>query len=164
MTDSLGGHGSLSQYAVTDELRARFHIPEEWSFAMPKLVEWRDCDGFAHVNHTAYLAWYESLRNIYFEVLGHPRHAMNVPGPVMKHLEIEYIRGLSYHAPVCVTGRTVSMRNTSMVMEYATWDEQGCCNWSTQLFVMIVNSTGKKAPISPELRQAITDLDHPEQS
>lgn len=154
-------HGTLSDYAVTEDLRARFHIADPWRFAMPKLVEWRDCDAFAHVNHTAYLTWYESLRNLYFEVLGHPRHAMDVPGPVMKHLEIEYIRGLAYHTPVCVTGRTVSMRNTSMVMEYATWDAEGCCNRATQLFVMIVNATGEKAPIPQDLRLAIRDLDHP---
>ena len=155
-------YGDLARYAVTDDLKKRFHISDDWHFAMPKLVEWRDCDAFAHVNHTAYLTWYESLRNLYFEALGHPRHAMNVPGPVMKHLETDYLRGLAYHTPVCVTARVVSMRNTSLVMAYATWDADGCCNSSTQLFVMMVNETGEKAPIPEGLRAAIVRLDDPE--
>ena len=155
-------YGDLACYAVTDDLKKRFHISDDWHFAMPKLVEWRDCDAFAHANHTAYLTWYESLRNLYFEALGHPRHAMNVPGPVMKHLETDYLRGLAYHTPVCVTGRVVSMRNTSLVMTYATWDAEGCCNSSTQLFVMVVNETGEKAPIPEGLRAAIVRLDDPE--
>lgn len=153
---------ALADYAVTGALRDRFQIEDGWHFAMPKLVEWRDCDAFGHANHTAYLTWYKSLRNLYFEALGHPRHAMDVPGPVMKHLETDYIRGLAYHTPICVTGRTASMRETSLVMEYATWDDLGCCNRSTQLFVMLVNATGQKAPISPVLREAISVLEHME--
>ena len=140
MSTDLGHYGDLARFAVTDDLKQRFHISDDWHFAVLKQVEW----------------------NLYFETLGHPRHAMDVPGPVMKHLETDYLRGLAYHTPVCVTGRVVSMRNTSLVMTYATWDADGCCNSSTQLFVMVVNQTGEKAPIPAALRAAIIALDDPE--
>lgn len=151
----------IAPYAIGAAARARFTIEPGWRFGRESMVEWRDCDAFAHANHAAYLLWYESCRNLYLECLGLPRHSMDTPGPVMKSLTSEYVRPLSYHDPYLVTARMASMRRTSFVMEYATWGLDGLCNRSTQLFVLVVNRTGEKAAIPDALKQNIVALDDP---
>ena len=141
--------------------RARFRIDAGWSFGVPRLVEWRDVDGFRHANHTAFLLWFEAARNRYLEIVGLPRLSADTPGPVMMTLEARYLTPLAYHDPIFVTARVRSMRRTSFIMEYAAWSEAGCHATCTAVLVLMINATGEKVAIPEPVRAAIRALDAP---
>ncbi|MEQ8397007.1 thioesterase family protein [Thalassobaculum sp.] len=152
---------SFAQLRVTEADRARFGIEPGWAFGQSRLVEWRDVDAFRHANHTSFLLWFESARNLYLEAAGLPRHSVDAPGPVMMNLETRYLRPLAYHDPVFVTARVKSMRRTSFVMEYAAWSENGCACTCAAVLVLMINATGEKVAIPDPVRYAIRALDAP---
>jgi acyl-CoA thioester hydrolase len=150
----------LDDYGLDAEARAAHGIEDGWRFGVPGTVTWGDVDPFRHANHTSFLRWFENCRNVYLEAVGLPRLSADTPGPVMKRLETEYIRGLEYFDPFMITGRTVSMRRTSFVMEYAAWND-GCRCRCRAVLVLMINATGERAAIPDKVRAAITALDNP---
>ena len=132
---------ALTGVAITAADRERFAIDPGWRFGFERLVEWRDVDAFRHANHTSFLLWFETARNLYLEAAGLPRHSVDAPGPVMMSLETRYRLPLAYHDPVFVTARVKSMRRTSFVMEYAAWGPSGCaCTCTARLVIALAKS------------------------
>ncbi len=125
---------------------------------MQKRTEWRDTDGFGHINHLAYLAWCEDTRNFYLEDLGLPRLSISVPGPVLKQVLFNYERSLVFGDEIIVTARTLSVRNTSFQMEYAVWN-RGLVGRGTALVVLIVNATGERVQIPANVRSLMITRD-----
>lgn len=150
-----------ARFMIRDTDRAGFGIDPGWAFGESRLVEWRDVDAFRHANHTSFLLWFETARNLYLEAAGLPRHSVDAPGPVMMSLETRYLLPLAYHDPVFVTARVKSMRRTSFVMEYATWGPSGCACTCTAVLVLMINATGEKVAIPAPVRNAIRALDAP---
>ncbi len=149
--------------AISDHDRRRFTIDGHWYAGFQRLVEWSDVDAFAHANHTAFLMWFEAARNLYLEAVGLPRHSPTTPGPVMKELSVQYRRPLSYHDPVFITARTLSIRRTSLVMDYAAWTSEGRAATCEAVLVLMINATGEKVPIPEAVREALRALDAPQE-
>ena len=103
-----------------EQLRAA-GVPEGWSFGMADVVRFHELDALNHVNNVAYFRWFESLRIPYFAEYGLSTYQPDDPTLVVM------TNAARYHAPmflneayVTVT-RTASFRNSSFVMEYATF-------------------------------------------
>ena len=137
---------------------ARFGVEPGWSFAIPHRVRWSECDPFGHANHRAYFEWFEEARNRYLEAVGLAPLSPDTPGPVIAETGIRYHRPLVYADEILVTARTVRLGRTSFEMEYAVWRD-GLCALGRAVLILVVNATGEKTPLPPELRERILARD-----
>ena len=132
----------------------QFGIEAGWSLALRHRVRWSECDPFGHANHRAYFEWFEEARNRYLEAVGLPALSPTSPGPVIAKTGIRYHRPLVYADDILVSARTVRLGRTSFDMEYAAWRE-GLCALGRAVLILVVNATGEKAPLPPEMRERI---------
>ena len=137
---------------------ARFGVGPGWTFAIRHRVRWSECDPFRHANHRAYFEWFEEARNRYLEAVGLPALSATSPGPVMAETGIRYHRPLAYGDSALVSARTVRLGHTSFAMEYAVWRD-GLCAEGHAALILVVNATGEKTPLPPDLRRAILARD-----
>jgi acyl-CoA thioester hydrolase len=137
---------------------ARFGVAAGWSFAIRHRVRWSECDPFGHANHRAYFEWFEEARNRYLEAVGLAALSAGTPGPVMAETGIRYHRPLAYGDEILVGARTVRLGHTSFEMEYAVWRD-GLCALGRAVLILVVNATGAKTPLPPELRRAMLARD-----
>jgi acyl-CoA thioester hydrolase len=136
------------------EEHARFGVEPGWTFTVRHRVRWSECDPFGHANHRAYFEWFEEARNRYLDAVGLPALSLNSPGPVIAETGIRYRRPLAYADEILVSARTVRLRRTSFEMEYAVWRE--ClCALGRAVLILVVNATGEKTPLPPQLRKRI---------
>ncbi len=143
---------------LDDATRAAFGVEPGWGLGIRHRVRWSEVDPFGHANHAAYLEWFEEARNRYLEAVGLPPLSAATPGPVLMRLEVEYLKPLRYGDEALVTARTVAVRRTSLRMEYGVW-RSGLAARCTAAFVLVVNATGERVPIPPDVRQAIVGRD-----
>ena len=93
-----------------------------------------------------------------------PRPAIaDTPGPVIAETSIRYDRPLVYADEILITARTVRLGRTSFEMEYAVWCD-GLCALGRAVLILVVNATGEKAPLPPDLRERILARDSGAQS
>jgi acyl-CoA thioester hydrolase len=137
---------------------ARFGVEPGWSFAIPHRVRWSECDPFRHTSHRAHFEWFEEARNRYLEAVGLAPLSPDTPGPVIAETGIRYHRPLVYADEILVTARTVRLGHTSFDMEYAVWRD-GLCALGRAVLILMINNTGEKTPLPPELRERILALD-----
>jgi len=137
---------------------ARGGVPPGWVLALRHRVRWSECDPYGHANHRAYFEWFEDARNRYLEAIGLGELRPDRPGPVLAETNIRYRRPLAYGDRVLVTARTVRLGHTSLEMEYAAWHD-GLVAEGRAVLVLLVNSTGIKVPIWPELRASIRECE-----
>ncbi|SFJ73881.1 Thioesterase-like superfamily protein [Bosea sp. OK403] len=147
---------------IPNELFETHAIETGWRFGVIMTAQWRDLDAFGHVNHRTHLAWCEEARNRYLEAVGLPPLAFDSPGPVLKSISFNYDRALGYGDEIVATAAVVSMRRTSFRMRYAVW-HHGCVGRGDALAVLMLNSTGEKIAIPPEVRSRILEMDQPQE-
>jgi len=138
--------------------RERYRVEPGWSFAIAHRVRWSECDPFGHANHRAYFEWFEEARNCYLEAVGLAPLSPTMPGPVIAETGIRYHRPLAYAEEILVSARTVRLGRTSFEMEYAVW-RYGLCALGRAVLILVVNATGEKIPLPPELREQILACD-----
>ena len=109
-------------------------------------------------NHRAYFEWFEEARNRYLEAVGLASLSPNALGPVIAETSIRYHRPLAYADEILVSARTVRLGHTSFEMEYAVWRD-GLCALGRAALILVVNATGEKTPLPPELRERILARD-----
>ena len=136
----------------------QFGVEPGWSFAIRHRVRWSECDPFRHAGHRAYFEWFEEVRNRYLEAVGLAPLSPNAPGPVIAETSIRYHRPLVYADEILVTARTIRLGNTSFEMEYAVW-RNGLCARGRAVLILVVNATGEKTPLPPDLRERILARD-----
>lgn len=137
---------------------APYGIEPGWSFAIRHRVRWSECDPFGHANHRAYFEWFEEARNRYLEEVGLSPLSRDTPGPVIAETGIRYHRPLAYADEIIVSARTTRLGRTSFEMEYAVWCD-GLCALGRAVLILVVNATGEKTPLPPELRANIIARD-----
>ena len=135
---------------MTPEERAEFGVEGDWAMARRHRVRWAECDQYGHVNHAAYLTLCEDMRCSHWLSLG-GRFSPSLPGPVVAQLEARYLRALAYDDEVLLTLRPGSVRRTSLTHDYAVW-KQGQVFACRAVLVVIINDTGQKVPLPPEMR------------
>jgi acyl-CoA thioesterase FadM len=102
--------------------------------------------------------WFEEARNRYLEAVGLAPLSPDTAGPVIAETGIRYHRPLAYADEILVTARTVRLGHTSFDMEYAVWRD-GLCALGRAVLILVVNATGEKTPLPPELRERILARD-----
>ncbi|MCY4336492.1 MAG: thioesterase family protein [Litoreibacter sp.] len=141
-----------------DELR-ELSIPEPWSYGTADRVRFGEIDALNHVNHTAYLRWFETFRINYFRDYGISNYDDGSPRIVLKSITAEFIQEMVVAQDYIVTGRTTSFRNTSWVMEYAVWTDQGLMTTGSSVIVQLDPTTGAKLPLSASVRETLITRD-----
>lgn len=136
------------------DLVSEFGVEPGWRFAMIRRARFSDLDSLAHLNHTAFLRYFEDARLNYLRLHGLPPPGIDTPAPVLARLEVEYKQPAFHGDRILVTTRLASMRNTSFVLEYAAWT-QGCACAGNTLCVLMVAATGEKIPIPPTMRESV---------
>ncbi len=141
-----------------DALRG-FGIPAPWRYGAADRVRFGEIDALNHVNHTAYLRWFETFRIIYFRDYGVSDYGPASPRIVLKSITAEFIKEMVVAQDYIVTGRTASFRNTSWVMEYGVWTDQGLQATGQSVLVQLDPATGQKLPLCDAVRQAFITRD-----
>ncbi|MEX3015534.1 acyl-CoA thioesterase [Gymnodinialimonas hymeniacidonis] len=103
-----------------DTLRA-LGIPKPWTFGLADRVRFGELDALGHVNHTAYLRWFESFRLPFLKARGVTDYGPSAPRLVLKQVECTYLAEMGLGLDYVVTGRVSRFRNTSFTMEFAVW-------------------------------------------
>lgn len=137
-------------------------IPEPWSYGYADRVRFSEIDGLGHVNHLAYLSWFETMRVHYVRDYGITRLEQGDASVVVKGLDA------AYHAPMymlqdyLVTARTVNFRRTSFTMAYGVWtplDGTPACVAEGTALMVFLDPSGVKAPLSDAVREALVTRD-----
>jgi acyl-CoA thioester hydrolase len=133
-------------------------IPAPWTFGMADRVRFGEIDALNHVNNVVYLRWYETLRVNYMDHYGIYDVAGADPKFVVKTVGLDYQAEVMRGAPYINVARTVTMRNTSFAMEYATFVDGKITTTGTAV-VVVLNADNSKRPLTNTLRQIFIERD-----
>ncbi|MEM0935024.1 MAG: acyl-CoA thioesterase [Pseudomonadota bacterium] len=133
-------------------------VPEVWPFGLADRVRFAEIDALDHVNHTAYLRWFESLRVLYMRERGISPYDGTGPLIVLKSVHMEYRREMFLGEDYVVTARTVEVRRASLEMRYATFAPDLRAEGSAVIVLMARDGSGKHA-LSETQRTRLVDLD-----
>ena len=117
-----------------------------------------ELDPVGHVNNTAYLQWFENFRVHYFADYGLAYAGPDSPVPVLRKIGVDYLAEMKLRENYIVTGRTQSVHNTSIQMEYAVWVDGQCRTTSTAVVVFLTKAGGRYQ-INDEQRATLMDRD-----
>ncbi|MEM8554354.1 MAG: thioesterase family protein [Pseudomonadota bacterium] len=137
------------------------NIPEPWQFGIRDRVRFEELDALNHVNHTAYLRWFEMMRVEYVRAYGISPYDGTGPELVLKAVDMQYHAPMHLHESYVVTARTVSFRRTSFKMAYAVWAPD-CRAEGTALIVQLTRGSNDKEPLSDDVRQILIARDRAE--
>ncbi len=103
-----------------DSLR-ELGIPAPWTFGLADRVRFGELDALGHVNHTAYLRWFESFRLPFLKARQVTDYGPTAPRLVLKQVQCTYLAEMGLGLDYVVTGRVSRFRTTSFTMEFAVW-------------------------------------------
>lgn len=103
-----------------DTLRAQ-GIPAPWTFGLADRVRFGELDAIGHVNHTAYLRWFESFRLPFLQARAVTDYGPGSPKLVLKQVHCTYLAEMGMGEDYVITGRVSRLRTTSFTMEFACW-------------------------------------------
>ena len=146
-----------------DDLR-RLGVPAPWGFGLADQVRFGELDALGHVNHTAYLRWYESFRLPYLRARGVTDYGPTAPRLVLKQVTCTYLQEMGLGLDYIVTGRARAMRRTSFTMEFGVWvpaeDAEAVCAATGETLVVLLNRANDgRYPIPDAARAALAELD-----
>lgn len=140
---------------LSKETLTAFGIPDPWRFGTADRVRFGEIDALNHVNHTAYLRWFETFRIAYFREYGISDYGPDSPRIVLKSIAAEFIKEMTVGQDYIVTGRTSSFRNTSWVMDYGIWTDQGLQATGQSVLVQLQRDGSRKRPLSDEVKKRL---------
>ncbi len=102
------------------QLRA-LAIPAPWAFGQTDRTRFGEIDALNHVNNTAYLRWFESLRLPYLKSRQVSDYGPEGPRLVLAEIGCRFLAEMGINQDYVVTARTRTFRTSSFVMDYAVW-------------------------------------------
>jgi acyl-CoA thioester hydrolase len=116
-------------------------IPAPWSFGLADRVRFSELDAIGHVNHTAYLRWFESFRLPYLRARHVTDYGPTSPRLVLREVRCTYLAEMGMDLDYIVTGRTSRFRTTSFTMDFAVWlpGTQATCTAEGTAGVVLLN-------------------------
>ncbi len=113
---------TLAYHTPLDATALRTHgVPAPWSFGLADRVRFGELDAIGHVNHTAYLRWFESFRLPFLKARHITDYGPNSPRLVLKQIHCTYEAEMLMGEDYIVTGCVVAFRTTSFTMDFAVW-------------------------------------------
>jgi acyl-CoA thioester hydrolase len=135
-----------------------FGVPDGWPLALADRVRFAEIDALNHVNHTAYLRWFESLRVRYMRDWGISPYDGSGPLIVLKSVTMEYRREMFLGEDYVVTARTASFRRASLEMEYAAYAPDLRAE-GTAVIVLVARDGSGKHPLSEAQMRRLVEVD-----
>lgn len=80
-----------------------------------------EIDALDHINNTAYLRWFESLRLPYLKSRQVSDYGPASPRLVLAEIGCRFLAEMGINQDYVVTARTRTFRTSSFIMEYAVW-------------------------------------------
>lgn len=133
-------------------------VPPEYTFGLRDRVRFSEIDALGHVNHTAYLRWFESLRVLYMRDRDISPYDDTGPLIVLKSLTMEYRREMFLGEDYVVTARTASFRRASVEMHYGVFAPDLRAE-GTAVIVLLARDGSGKHPLSEEQRERLIAMD-----
>lgn len=131
-------------------------IPAPWTFGLADRVRFGELDAIGHVNHTAYLRWYESFRLPFLQIRQVTDYGPTSPRLVLKEVQCSYLAEMGMGEDYVITGRVSRFRTTSFTMEFACWrlgDIVECTSEGSAIVVLLNQGAPGRYPI-PEAGRA----------
>lgn len=125
-------------------------------------IFWADMDAFGHVNNARYFTWFESCRTAYFARIGLRVDRPTALGPIVAHIECDYLAPIVYPAKLVCAARVPKIGNTSFVMDYLLWQADAPDRPSargTSVIVAMDYTTKEKVRVPDDIRRAIDALE-----
>lgn len=143
---------------TADQQRAA-GIPDPWPYARADRVRFGEIDALGHVNNTAYLRFFETLRVNYLNDYQVHDYGSDAPRPriVVKSVTLEFHAELKI-ADYIACARTVEMRRTSFLHTYGLYSD-GQLKTTGTAVVVFLNGDGSKMPLPDDLRARLADTD-----
>lgn len=95
---------------------------EIWPLAIADRVRFGEIDMLGHVNHAAYLAWFEKARTSYLEHCGLTKYNLATdPRIVVRSGDIHWKKEMRRDEAYVVTARASAYRNTSFTIDAEIW-------------------------------------------
>lgn len=111
-----------------------------------------------HISNVTYLRWFETLRMSYLRDYGWPEYATaNATPMVLRRVEVDFLKEVNLSEDIIVTGRTVSIGNSSCVMNYAVW--AGGLRSTGSAVLVFLDASGSKSNLPGDLRKFIVEKD-----
>lgn len=132
-------------------------IPAPWSFGLADRVRFGELDAIGHVNHTAYLRWYETFRLPYLGLRKITDYGPTSPRLVLKQVACSYLAEMHMGEDYVITGRTSRFRNTSFTMDFACWrigETVDCTSEGSAIVVLLNRDAPGRYPIPDAGRAA----------
>jgi len=134
-------------------------IPAPWVFGRRDKVRFYELDALNHVNNTAYLRWFETLRVAWLSAYGLSDYGPNDPTIVVRALSCDYHAPMFLNEDYIATARCVSVRTTSFVKEYGIWSG-GQLKAAGQAVIVVTDDSGTtKMPLPDDARARFIDID-----
>ena len=133
------------------------NVSEEYRFALPVEVRFRDIDAMEHVNNAVYFSYMEHARIGYLRAVGLMPERLNEISFILAEATCRFKSPVPFGMPLIVRARVAEMRGSSFFMDYSI-EEQGTGR------VMAIGRTAsvvydyaasKSVPIPPEWRSKI---------
>jgi acyl-CoA thioester hydrolase len=137
----------------------RLNISEPWTFGIADRTRFSELDPVGHVNNTAYLQWFETFRVHYFKDYGLAYSEPDAPTPVLRKVSVDFMAEMKLDEDYIVTGRTTSMRTTSLEMEYAIWSG-GECRTTGYALLVFLNADGTRFSLTDTQRRVLHQRDN----
>ena len=134
-------------------------IPEPWGFGIADRVRFYELDALNHVNNTAYLRWFETLRISYFAEYDLSHYRLEDPQMVLRLASAEYIAPMHLGESYVVTGRTTSFRTSSFMMAYAVFVDGAMRATGKAVIVSLEQDGITKRPLTGAMRTALQSRD-----
>lgn len=139
-------------------------IPSPWTFGLADRVRFGELDALGHVNHTAYLRWFEGFRLPFLKAREVTDYGPDAPRLVLRAVGAEYRREMGMGLDYVVCGRVRSFRTTSFTMDYAVYlpDPEGSApltatGWAG--IVLLAHDGSGRFPIPEAGRRAFIEAD-----
>jgi acyl-CoA thioester hydrolase len=129
-----------------------------YNFVFPLDVRFRDLDALRHVNNATYLSWLESARIAYWlRVTQREAQGLQALDMMLARTEIDYRSQLGFGDSVDIGVRTLSMKRSSFVMEFAVVHRASgrLAASAKKVLVYYDFAAGASRPLTDELRALI---------
>ena len=134
-------------------------IPEPWVFGQADRVRFYEIDALGHVNNTAYLRWFETVRVGWFSEYGFSDYGPDDPTFVLRAITCDYFAPMFLNESYVVTARCESFRQTSFKKVYGVWSEGRLKVSGSAVIVMTDKAGTTKVPLSDRMREVMAARD-----
>ena len=137
-------------------------MSEEYCYALPVEVRFRDIDAMGHVNNAVYFSYMEQARMSYLRALGLMPERLDETPFILAEATCRFKAPVPFGMPLVVRVRVAEMRDSSFFMDYSIEDQNTGRVMAIGRTVSVVYdyAASKSVPIPPEWRAKIGAFEH----